>query len=162
MQIRLFKPKRHHLSPYVLKILSRTPFVCVKYLFPQFPCRAWTKYTWFWSKFVHEIWVCPLAALAPLATFWSPDRSTGAPEQSKIIGEGPQTIQHTEATPGLQKVASSASVARGQTQISWTNFDQNHVYLVQALLGKCGKRYLTQTKYIKHCSESWVHFQSQV
>ena len=72
MQIRLFKPKRHHLSPYVLKMLSRTPFVCVKYLFPQFPCRAWRKYTWFWSKFVHEIWVCPLAALAPLATLWSP------------------------------------------------------------------------------------------
>ena len=72
MQIRLFKPKIHHLSPYVLKMLSRTPFVCVKYLFPHFPCRAWTKYTWFWSKFVHEIWVCPLAALAPLATLWSP------------------------------------------------------------------------------------------
>ena len=47
---------------------------------------------------------------------------------------------------GLQKVASGASAASGQTQISWTNFDQNHVYFVQALHGKCGKRYLTQTK----------------
>ena len=41
--------------------------------------------------------------------------------------------------PGLQKVASAASAASGQTQISWTNFDQNHVYFVQALHGKCGK-----------------------
>ena len=47
---------------------------------------------------------------------------------------------------GLQKFASSTSAASGQTQISWTNFDQNHVYFVQALHGKCGKRYLTQTK----------------
>ena len=47
---------------------------------------------------------------------------------------------------GLQKVASGASAASGQTQISWTNFDQNHVYFVQALHGNCGKRYLTQTK----------------
>ena len=30
------------LSRYVLKMLARTPFVCVKYLFPHFPCRAWT------------------------------------------------------------------------------------------------------------------------
>ena len=43
-------------------------------------------------------------------------------------------------------VASGASSASGQTQISWTNFDQNHVYFVQALHGNCGKRYLTQTK----------------
>ena len=48
--------------------------------------------------------------------------------------------------PGLHKVASGASAASGQTQISWTNFDQNHVYFVQALHGKCGKRYLTQIK----------------
>ena len=45
-----------------------------------------------------------------------------------------------------QKVASGASAASGQTQISWTNFDQTHVYFVQALHGKCGKRYLTQAK----------------
>ena len=43
---------------------------------------------------------------------------------------------------GLQKVAS------GQTQISWTNFDQNHIYFVQALHGKCSKRYLTQTEIV--------------
>ena len=30
------------LSRYVLIMLARTPFVCVKYLFPHFPCRAWT------------------------------------------------------------------------------------------------------------------------
>ena len=36
MQIRLFKPKKHHFRPYVLKMLSKTPFVCVKYLFPHF------------------------------------------------------------------------------------------------------------------------------
>ena len=30
------------------------------------------KYRCFWSKFVHEIWVCPLAAVAPPASFWSP------------------------------------------------------------------------------------------
>ena len=36
--------------------------------------RTWTKYTLFWTQFVHEIWVCPLAALALLATFWSPGK----------------------------------------------------------------------------------------
>ena len=53
------------------------------------------------------------------------------------------------AGAGLQKVtsgASGASAASGQTQISWTNFDKNHVYFVQALHGKCGKRYLTQIR----------------
>ena len=49
-------------------------------------------------------------------------------------------------SPGIQKVASGASAASGQTQISWTNFDQNHVYFVQALHRNCGKMYLTQTK----------------
>ena len=32
---------------------------------------------------------------------------------------------------GLQKVASGASAASGQTQISWTNVDQNHLYFVR-------------------------------
>ena len=49
---------------------------------------------------------------------------------------------------GLHKVASSASAASGQTQISWTNADQNQVHFVQALYGKCTKRYLTQTKIV--------------
>ena len=48
--------------------------------------------------------------------------------------------------PGLHKVDSGASAASGQTQISWTSFDKNHVYFVQALHGKCTKMYLTQTK----------------
>ena len=50
--------------------------------------------------------------------------------------------------PGLHKVASGASAACGQTHISWTNYDQNHVYFVQVLHGKCTKRYLTQTKIL--------------
>ena len=48
--------------------------------------------------------------------------------------------------PGLHKAASGASAASGQTQIPWTNVDQNHVYFFQALHRKCGKKYLTQTK----------------
>ena len=31
---------------------------------------------------------------------------------------------------GLHKVASGATAASRQTQISWTNFDQNHVYFI--------------------------------
>ena len=46
---------------------------------------------------------------------------------------------------GLHKVDSGASAASGQTQISWTNVDQIHV---QALYGKCMKRYLTQIKIV--------------
>ena len=34
---------------------------------------------------------------------------------------------------GLQKVASGASAASGQTQISWTNYVQNNVYFVQVM-----------------------------
>ena len=61
--------------------------------------------------------------------------------------------------PGLHKVGSGASAASGQTQISWTNLNQNHVYFVQALYGKCTKRYLTQTKivYDRHKIASLVY-----
>ena len=37
-----------------------------------------------------------------------------------------------------------------QSQISWTNVDQNHVYFVQVLYGKCTKRYLTKIVYDRH------------
>ena len=57
-----------------------------------------------------------------------------------------QVVDTGRFPAGLQKVASGASAASGQTQILWTNFDQNYVYFVQALHGKCGKRYLTQIK----------------
>ena len=59
-----------------------------------------------------------------------------------------QVVDTGRFPAGLQKVASGASAASGQTQISWTNFDQNHVYFGQALHGKCTKRYLTKTKIV--------------
>ena len=40
-------------------------------------------------------------------------------------------FKHYALGPGLHKVDSGASAASGQTQISWTNFDQNHVYLAR-------------------------------
>ena len=61
--------------------------------------------------------------------------------------------------PGLHKVDSGASAASGQTQISWTNVDQDYAYFVQALYGKCTKRYLTQTKiaYDRHKTATLVY-----
>ena len=57
-------------------------------------------------------------------------------------------LLHLTPPPGLHKVDSGASATSGQTQISWKNFDQNHIYFVQALHGKCIKMYLTQTKIV--------------
>ena len=72
---------------------------------------------------------------------------------------------------GLHKVDSGASTAQGSTKSlavlallanklkSWTNVDQNHVYFVQDLYGKCTIRYLTQTKivYGRHKTASLVY-----
>ena len=67
-----------------------------------------------------------------------------------VILEGRFARPPGPGTPasGLHKVASGASAACGQTQISWTNCDQNNIYFDQVLHGKCTKRYLTQTTKI--------------
>ena len=69
MQIRACKPKRYHLNPYILKMLS---FVCHEQSLSVSNTFSYIFCAWFWSKFVHGIWVCRLAALAPLSTLWSP------------------------------------------------------------------------------------------
>ena len=75
------------------------------------------------------------------------------------VDEGPPVRPALLLQPGLHKVASGASAASGQTQILWTNVDQNHVYFVQALYGKFMKRYLTQTNivYDSHKTASLVY-----
>ena len=54
-----------------------------------------------------------------------------------IIESSIAVCRHSYHRPvaGLQKVDSGASAASGQTQISWTNVYQNHVYFVLLFIG---------------------------
>ena len=69
--------------------------------------------------------------------YWTSEgRGAGHRPGTSVWRKNNQFAAHLRSETGLHKVDSGASAASGQTKISWINFDQYHIYFVQALHGK--------------------------